>query len=377
MIRATTWDTPYVHLECACGKEWGIEDLYYCYQCSKVVCPYCVNEEIDSFYCRTCMENMPATEANAFKSKCSRCFQCPICFSTLQLQHYNYRGQKFYHFGCYSCFWDSMNFDLKGNSLNELFVSNKEMYSKDTVLNDKFKILQETYKEAYRIRRRTTMRHPTVKESWTLEDLEKSQRTKEISQQMTKSKNESLSLDQLLDENLVYCEISSIPQRLLNISTQPREISKCLLQPVQLLTKRCKRCKTCNKYVLKPETNPTSSNFFKMENLLVNIFPKIMIREIRTSELILVLINPTPNLAYVKFEGIRTPNDEVHLNAYDNVMDICTHEGGNDGYERDKNSLVISVGRDGVDLRLKVNWRFMRGTDMKNIVGNLHIKLAK
>ena len=104
MMRATTWESPYIHLECGCGKEWGLEDLYYCYACSRILCTYCVNEEIDSFYCRNCMENMPTTEANAFKNRCSRCFQCPICFTTLQVQLYTHKCTKFYHFGCVSCY---------------------------------------------------------------------------------------------------------------------------------------------------------------------------------------------------------------------------------------------------------------------------------
>jgi dynactin 4 len=377
MLRATSWEVPYVHIECGCEKEWGIEDLYYCYQCSKVLCPYCVNEEIDSFYCRTCMENMPATEANAFKNRCSRCFQCPVCFSSLQVHLYSSRSQKFYHFGCQSCYWDSMNLDLKGNSLNELFVSNQEYFGKDNPLHERFKTLLETYREAYRNRRRTLVRHSSIKETWTIEDLEKSLKPKETLETSSRVKPESLSLNDLLRENLVYCDISSIPQRLLNLSTQPRELSKCILQPMQLLTKRSKRCKTCKKYVVKPETNPSSTSYFKMENLLVNIFPRILIREIKETRILLVLINPNSSVAYARFQGGNVPEPEFHLNSYDPVMDMVTHEGGvNDGLERDKNQVVVPVGVNANDIWLQVYWRFMRGTEHKNIGAKIHIKIT-
>lgn len=376
-MRATTWEIPFVHLECGCEKEWGLEDLYYCYQCSRILCPFCVNEEIDSFYCRNCLENMPATEANAFKNRCSRCFQCPVCSTTLQIHLYNYKGQKFYHFGCQSCYWDSMNLDLKGNSLNELFVSNHEYFSKDSNLQERFKTLLETYKEAYRQRRKTQLRHPSVKEAWTLEDLEKSMRPKEALRGNLRPKAKSPSLYDLLSENLVYCEISSISQRLLNLSTQPRELAKCVLQPMQLLTKRSKRCKACKKYVVKPETNPNSSSFFKMENLLVNIFPRILIREIRPNEVILVLVNPASNVSHVKLEGFNVPEIEFYLNSYDPVMDMITSEGGvNDGFERDKNQVVVTVGRKSNSVNLELSWRFTRGIESKNIFAKVHIKLV-
>ena len=376
MMRATTWKPPYVHLECGCEKEWGLEDLYYCYQCSRILCPYCVNEEIDSFYCRNCMENMPATEANAFKNRCSRCFQCPVCFITLQIHLYNYKGQKFYHFGCQGCYWDSMNLDLKGNSLNELFVSNQESFGKDNSINEKFKSLLEVYKEAYRNRRKTLLRHPNVKETWTLEDLENSSKAKGASIATSRQKSQSPSLNDLLSENLVYCEISSIPQRLLNLSTQSRELSKCVLQPMQLLTKRSKRCKVCKKYVVKPETNPNSTSFFKMENLLVNIFPRIMIREIRQNEIIIVMINPVASVSFAKIEGANDEEVEVHLNSYDPVMDMVTNEGGVvDGFERDKNQVLVPIRRDDEDICFQLSWRFMRGVETKNIFAKIHIKL--
>ena len=143
---------------------------------------------------------------------------------------------------------------------------------------------------------------------------------------------------------------------------------------MQLLTKRSKRCKVCKKYVVKPETNPNSSSFFKMENLLINIFPRIMIREIKPTELILILVNPNSSVSYARIEGYSTPEAEIYLNSYDPVMDMVTNEGGvNDGFERDKNQVIVTIGKNSDNILLQLFWRFMRGHESKNIVAKVHI----
>lgn len=376
MMRATSWKVPYIHVKCSCDKAWGIEDLYYCYTCSKILCVYCISEEIDSFFCRACMENMPPTEANAFKNRCSRCFQCPVCFHNLQITYFNLKTNKFYHFVCNSCFWDSRAFELKGSSYNELLVNNKEKYSMDAIFNEKYRNLQDTYKEAQRIKKRTTFRHLSSKETWTIEDLEKSQKAKEAIHHLSTPKADSISLNDLLSENFNYSDISSIQQRFLNISTQPRELSKCFSQPIQLLTKRSKRCKTCKKYVLKPETNPQSANPFKMENLFVNLFPRILIRKIADDFVMLVFFNPGQSLGHMSFEGFGAPTEEIFINSYDPVMDCITSDGGADEYDREKNSVAIPFRRKSNQIDFILNWKFLRGVESKIISANVLITLA-
>lgn len=304
------------------------------------MCPYCVTEEIDSFYCRSCMENMPNTEAFAFKNKCARCFQCPACFSTLQILLNTTRAQKLYHFGCQSCYWDSMSLGLCGTSLNELLMSNQDFFMRDNPLQDQLKSLIDTYKEACRNKRRAPLKH-IIKETRTLEELENSLNHKLVVPTVQRIEYQSPSLDEMLNEDTNYNEITSLTQRFNNLATQPRELNKALAQPIPLLTRRSKRCKHCKKYVVKPETNQSFSNPFKMENLLVYFFPRIYIRDIKTDSLILVLINPTASVAYIKLEGNNTPPSELHLDSYDPVMDLVTSEGSSvdesQVIERDKN----------------------------------------
>ncbi|CAG9312451.1 Dctn4 [Blepharisma stoltei] len=379
MWRATSWNPPYIHLQCGCGKEWGLEDMFFCFPCSKALCPYCVTEEIDSFYCRNCMENMPNTEAFAFKNKCARCFQCPACFSTLQILLNSTRQQKLYHFGCQSCYWDSMSLGLFGNSLNELLMSNQDYFMKDNPLQDQLKILIDTYKEACRNRRKIGVKY-LQKETWTFEDLENSVQPKPLINPVQRIEHQSPGFDELLNEDINYNEITSMQQRLSNAGAQPRELNKASAQPIPLLTRRSKRCKYCKKYVVKPETNQSFSNPFKMENLLVYFFPRIYIREIKSNSLILLLINPTAAVAYIRLEGDKVPPSELHLDSYDPVMDLVTSEGSSLDesliIEREKNTISIEVGKPSNDIWISAFWKFMRGQDVKEFEIKIHIKLA-
>ena len=111
-----------------------------------------------------------------------------------------------------------------------------------------------------------------------------------------------------------------------------------------------------------------------MENLLINIFPRIMIREIKPTELILILVNPNSSVSYARIEGYSTPEAEIYLNSYDPVMDMVTNEGGvNDGFERDKNQVIVTIGKNSDNILLQLFWRFMRGHESKNIVAKVHI----
>jgi len=379
MWRATSWEGVYTHYLCGCGKEWGIEDMYFCFQCTKPLCVYCVTEEIDSFYCRNCMENMPTTEAMAFKNRCSRCFQCPVCFTTLQILLNNSSGQKQYHFGCQHCYWDSLTLGLSGTSLNELLMSNQTHFTKDNPLQQAVQKLQETYKVNLRNRKKVMYRH-VAREIWTLEDLQKSLSSKETIEPTLHEPKQSETLDFLLSENFEYFEKTDIDQRLTNLSTQPQEVNEATAQPLPLLTKRSKRCKHCRKYVVKPETLPNYSNPFKMENLLVYFFPKILVREIGEDFVALVFVNPTSSVSYMKILNMGLAEGEVHLNAYDPIMDLVTAEGSSENeavvQSREKNKVVINLPRESKDLFFDMVWKFSRGTEIKEVNTRVHIHLT-
>jgi hypothetical protein len=52
-----------------CSRYSKIEDLYYCQGCQSVRCPICVAQDIESYYCPHCLENMASSEANSFSNR--------------------------------------------------------------------------------------------------------------------------------------------------------------------------------------------------------------------------------------------------------------------------------------------------------------------
>ena len=57
-----------VSYSCECGRFYPIENLYYCHPCQKLACTFCITQEIDSYYCPNCLENMPSAEALTYKN---------------------------------------------------------------------------------------------------------------------------------------------------------------------------------------------------------------------------------------------------------------------------------------------------------------------
>ncbi|KAJ1994472.1 hypothetical protein H4R33_000256 [Dimargaris cristalligena] len=59
-------------------------DLYFCEDCLQLRCGGCVFEEIASYYCPSCLFEVPSASVKAEKNRCARnCFECPRCFHNL------------------------------------------------------------------------------------------------------------------------------------------------------------------------------------------------------------------------------------------------------------------------------------------------------
>ncbi|KAH9063012.1 hypothetical protein Ae201684P_009277 [Aphanomyces euteiches] len=90
---------------CGCGRRYPLAELYWSDTCNKIVCPWpsCSLQEIDSYFCRYQMDNLPSKEAAAYKNRSARTFECPDCKSTLQ----TLKEDDKYIFFCAHCRWDS------------------------------------------------------------------------------------------------------------------------------------------------------------------------------------------------------------------------------------------------------------------------------
>ena len=85
MYRLTEFRAPYVHYKCECGRQFIEEEMYICIKCQKGLCRFCLEEEIEYFYCKFCNDVLAVTEAQSQKYKCQRLLQCPICVSVLAM----------------------------------------------------------------------------------------------------------------------------------------------------------------------------------------------------------------------------------------------------------------------------------------------------
>ena len=84
------------------------------YRCKQHRCKYCVKIDIESLYCKSCLEVVPPTEALSYNNHCTRCFECPCCYSILSIMLSSSNGKKQYYFSCQFCFWNSIEIGMVG-----------------------------------------------------------------------------------------------------------------------------------------------------------------------------------------------------------------------------------------------------------------------
>lgn len=100
--------------EAGCGSSsctsLPLSQLYFCEACSRVVSKRDLAEDIDSYYCPNCLENMPSSEAMFYGMRCSKCWECPVCTSTLAMcvsAGAAAGAAQSHHLACGFCRWSS------------------------------------------------------------------------------------------------------------------------------------------------------------------------------------------------------------------------------------------------------------------------------
>ncbi|EFC45578.1 predicted protein [Naegleria gruberi] len=82
-----------------------------------------IQEEIQSYYCPSCLTEFAKSEAMFNKMKCQFCFSCPSCQCNLNLVTRNLQT----FLSCPYCYYDTLDINLKTNdSFNQLFEIVKE-----------------------------------------------------------------------------------------------------------------------------------------------------------------------------------------------------------------------------------------------------------
>eukprot|EP00357_Protocruzia_adherens_P003545 CAMPEP_0115015216 /NCGR_PEP_ID=MMETSP0216-20121206/26611_1 /TAXON_ID=223996 /ORGANISM="Protocruzia adherens, Strain Boccale" /LENGTH=310 /DNA_ID=CAMNT_0002385243 /DNA_START=283 /DNA_END=1212 /DNA_ORIENTATION=- len=269
--------------------------------------------------------------------------------------------------------------------------------------------VSKSVKSAQRLKRKSislflpSMRRSEKRSKWGLNDLErdmvKKEKQMEESKELKKkpireedpdsdmdepkspekssSKTLSLAEEVAAMENL--SDICSLEQRFSNLETNPTTTNKLYPIPIKLLTKRSRRCRTCKKYVVKPESSVVANQPFKMNNLMIQYVPKVRIRtfegilpaELQSSttvgpgSIVLALYNPTQSECKVKLtpaKHIDVGNNvvlgfesiEVTLGAFDTILEENLILGDHDDGEKYKDDPKIVASREGHVLAIYV-----------------------
>ena len=120
-------------------------------------------------------------------------------------------------------------------------------------------------------------------------------------------------LDEALAKDFDINEVSTIKQRFNDVQRQPRKKSDLFPYKLQLLTKRVKRCKKCEKKIVVPNINMSQQKKLRV-NLQMNLhIPKVTIYRMSKYEpeksrnhidLMLQFRNPNESTASISFEPL-------------------------------------------------------------------------
>ncbi|GJN77109.1 dynactin Arp1 p62 subunit RO2 [Purpureocillium lilacinum] len=65
---------------------YPLEYLLFCEDCQQIRCPRCVTEETVTYYCPSCLFEVPSSNLRSEGNRCTRsCYQCPVCVGPLQV----------------------------------------------------------------------------------------------------------------------------------------------------------------------------------------------------------------------------------------------------------------------------------------------------
>ena len=83
--RSQNLDQPRVHYITPNCSALELKQLFFCESTDVLLSPSELVEEIDSYYCSNCLENLPTRDAAQYRMRCPKCADCPRCFYVVRI----------------------------------------------------------------------------------------------------------------------------------------------------------------------------------------------------------------------------------------------------------------------------------------------------
>ncbi|EOD51452.1 Dynactin Arp1 p62 subunit Ro2 [Neofusicoccum parvum] len=79
---------------------YPLEHLLYCEDCHQIRCPRCVSEEVITWFCPSCLFEVPSSNIRSDGNRCMRsCYNCPICTAPMIVNSLDSENEKHVRLG--------------------------------------------------------------------------------------------------------------------------------------------------------------------------------------------------------------------------------------------------------------------------------------
>lgn len=234
--------------------------LNYCMDCQSIKCRRCIEPEIVTKYCPSCMLEMKPEY-----SFCSRnCLKCPQCDLNVLIHQSVGPSAKIYKFNCSNCGWEAkLETDLstKTKSVARL-IKTRLNTTVDALVQfdqlEKFYIQEKQLTVNGEIPKQLFMQIQHLNLS---QQLKKEEDILEYLNERILSKFDPSSETEQLGKlkNIKSYSGSRASSNSLDVS---------LPSFTKLRTKCSKRCKSCRNVLMKPDSEPASTKFYKLSNAI-------------------------------------------------------------------------------------------------------------
>jgi dynactin-4 len=102
---------------------YPLDNLLFCDECSQIRCQKCVNDEIITWFCPSCLFDVPSGQVRGENNRCARnCYNCPSCTSPLHVTQTEKQatgledgaaGEEAYLLFCQYCDWTTLDIGLQ------------------------------------------------------------------------------------------------------------------------------------------------------------------------------------------------------------------------------------------------------------------------